>query len=257
MVKKRINLNKEEIFYHTRIVNIAISLEENRAFWENYHFDISKENLSTIAFEERWFGNKSMMRTRSLLNDLRYRYGRFPEALELLCAWKPSEPIIRQNIIHWHFQLADPLYRQFTGDFLIVRRNYPKPFIDVESTINWISEKVSNRWGFQTKKKIANNLISSASAAGLCSNKKGKKKLKYPQLSDLSLAYLLYLLRNISYEGTILENPYFRSVGLTDSFLEKRISSLPGFNYSKVVDIKEFQWDYPDLKTWSKKVLSI
>ena len=256
-VGKSLDINQEVTSDHTRLLRVSLSPEDNRAYWENYQSGIKLKNLATVAFEERWFGSKSMNRIKDLLNDFRYRFVRFPSALNVLCAWRPNDPFDRQNIAHWHLQLADPLYRDFTGSFLLSRRNLTRPRIDMAGTVRWITDRVGDRWAVSTKNKIAMNLVTSAADAGLCSNNPGIRNLSFPKVSDISLAYILYLLRECTFEGTLLDNPYLASVGLTGSFIEKRVRKLPGLSYSRMVNVQNFHWLHPDLKTWAKDVLSI
>ncbi|MCX5953197.1 MAG: hypothetical protein NTZ40_06835 [Cyanobacteria bacterium] len=39
----------------------------------------------------------------------------------------------------------------------------------------------------------------------------------FPLVPDDALTYLLHLLREVDFEGTVLANPYLRSVGLAAS----------------------------------------
>ncbi|MDI9636207.1 hypothetical protein QM565_10485 [Geitlerinema splendidum] len=108
---------KEVSQFHTRILRVSLAVEESRAYWEYLKRDTPKEKRATVAFEERWFGSKSMDRVRCLLSEFNHRYEAYPVALDVLMQWRPSDPLTRQNICHWHMQLADPTYRAFTGVF--------------------------------------------------------------------------------------------------------------------------------------------
>ena len=41
------------------------------------------------------------------------------------------DPATRQVICHWHAQLSDPIYRRFTGEFLIERRTLKDPKVEL------------------------------------------------------------------------------------------------------------------------------
>lgn len=74
------------------------------------------------AFEERWFGGKSEERIRGILPYFAARFDAFPPVLPVLGRSRSTEPETRRLVCHWHLQLADPLYRNFTGAYLVERR---------------------------------------------------------------------------------------------------------------------------------------
>ena len=256
-LKKTSNHNSEATSDHTLLLRMALSLEYNRAYWENYRPERTYENIAKVAFEERWFGNKSMSRIRLLLNNFRRRFDAYPQALNVLCKWRPTDARIRQNICHWHLQLSDPIYRDFTGEYLVNRREHPKPRVDRNVTARWLADRTGDKWSVATLNRVANNLLSSAAEAGLLSCKPGTRTLTYPHVDDMSLAYLLYLLRNIDFKGSLLSNLYLISVGLSDGYLEQRLRRLPGLNFSRMGDLQDFNWTYSDLENWANHMFSI
>jgi len=255
-LKKTPERNSEATSDHTLLLRMALSLEYNRAYWENLRPGITRKNIAKVAFEERWFGNKSMSRIRLLLTNFRRRFDAYPEALKVLCRWRPTDAKIRQIICHWHLQLADPIYRDFTGNFLVNRRRHPKPRVDRNVTARWLIDRILDKWSVATLNRVANNLLSSAAEAGLLSRKPETRTLIYPHVDDMSLAYLLYLLRNIEFKGTLLSNPYLLSLGLNDGYLEQRLRRLPGLHFSRMGDLNDFNWTYSDLETWANHALS-
>ncbi len=104
---------------------------------------------------------------------------------------------------------------------------------------------------------MAQGLLAAAGSAGLCSQKAGPRPLAYPSVAPEALAYLLYLLRGISFEGTLLDNPYLRSVGLEGGLLEDRLRRLPGISYWRMGELRDFGWQFPDLSTWADECLSL
>jgi hypothetical protein len=62
----------------------------------------------------------------------------------------------------------------------------------------------------------------------------------------------LYFLRSITYVGTLLDNPYLRSVGLEGHVLESRLEKLSSLNFKRVGDLTEFDWQHPSLTAWAE-----
>jgi hypothetical protein len=242
---------------HTRLLRFSLIVEESRAYWENLRLDIPKEERPAIAFEERWFGNKSMARIRGLLTELSHRYDAYPVAIALLTQWRPADPTTRQNICHWHLQLTDPIYRQFTGEFLERRRLHPNPNIDRDIAAKWLIPLLGTTWSTATVQRMASGLVAAATGAGLCSGGPGRRTLSYPKVTDEALTYWLYFLRHLKFEGSLLENPYFVSVGLSEGFLEQRLRKLPFLSFNRMGDLHDFGWEFSDLKTWATHGLAL
>lgn len=240
---------------HTRLQNLALGVEESRAYWANGNPAVPAADLSLRAFEERWFGAKSLNRVRVLLANLRARYNAFPEALEVLRRWQGMEPATRQVICHWHLQLSDPLYRRFTGGFLVDRRLGATPGLDLPVTIRWVSETQPDRWRPSTVFQFGSKLLSAASEAGLISPHKDPRRPLVPRVPDDALGYLLHLLRSVRFEGTVTANPYLGSVGLEPGDLSRRIRALPGIAYRQLGGVESFDWQYPSLTAWAEATL--
>ncbi|MBW4670331.1 MAG: DUF1819 family protein [Cyanomargarita calcarea GSE-NOS-MK-12-04C] len=254
---KLVCYGEENNDFHTRLLRTSLCLEESRAYWEHSRDDIPKNKVAVVAFEERWFGSKSMARVRSLLVELNYRFESYPVALLLLRYWCPSDPVTRQNICHWHMQLTDPLYRNFTGFFLEQRRQQPNANLDRSIVARWLTGQIKNDWSSATTLRMATGLIGACAAAGLCTGNTGMRQLQYPKVSDDALTYWLYFLRHVKFTGSLLDNPYLTSVGLSESFLEQRLRRLSSISFNRMGELYDFGWDYPDLKTWAIQVLGI
>jgi len=250
-------INAEATKEHTLLLRMALSAEDNRAYWENFRPEISKKEIAKVAFEERWFGNKSMARIQLLLTNFRRRFDLYPQALKVLCKWQPNDVKIRKNICHWHLQLADPIYRDFTGAFLNERRMHPEPRADRDIVARWLAQRIENKWAASTINRVSNNLISSAAEAGILSPVPGVRKLQHPHVDDLSLSYMLYLLREMKFNGTILSNPYLMSVGLIEGNLAQRLRRLKDLKFSLMGGLQEFDWAYIDLMDWANHTFSI
>ncbi|MBR8839457.1 MAG: DUF1819 family protein [Stigonema ocellatum SAG 48.90 = DSM 106950] len=248
---------KESHQFHTRLLRTSLALEETRAYWEHLRIDIPKEKLVVVAFEERWFGSKSIDRVRSLLVEFSHRFAAYPITLDILRHWQPSNPTTRENICHWHLQLTDPMYRNFTGVFLEQRRQQPNPNVDRDIVARWVTQQLESEWSAATTLRMATGLIAASADAGLCSENSGKRQLKYPKVTDEALAYWLYFLHHLSFTGTLINNPYFHSVGLNESFLEQRLRNLPGISFNRMGELYDFGWQYADLKSWTREFLGL
>lgn len=240
---------------HTRILRLALGVEDSRSYWELGDPAVPLAERTQRAFEQRWFGAKSLERVRFLLANFVHRYDAFPEALAVLRRWRAMEATERQIICHWHLQLSDPLYRRFTGYFLVERREIREPRIDRDVVLRWVKNEFPNRWSEATSVQFASKLLSAASEAGVLSPKSDPRSLLIPKVSDLALGYLLHLLRGLRFAGTLFDNPYLASVGLSEGFLDQRLRSLPGITFRRMQHLTEIDWDHPTLTAWAEERL--
>ena len=134
-------------------------------------------------------------------------------------------------------QLADSIYRTFTGVFLNQRRLQLNPSIERDVTARWVTQQLKSEWSSATTQRMATGLITSSAAAGLCTDNPGIRRLKYPQVTDEALTYWLYFLRHLCFQGSILDNPYLASVGLSEGELEQRLRRLPGLGAIRSTEI--------------------
>jgi hypothetical protein len=246
---------KEEQKFHTRILRVAMAIEDSSSYWQQQPIELGVSEIAAIAFESRWFGSKSMARVKALLADFRHRYDTYPVALTVLRQWRPTSTT-RQTLCHWHLQLSDPVYRSFTGEFLQVRQQQSNPIIDRDTTARWVRLHFPD-WSSATVLRMATSLLTCAADAGLCKSGPGQRNLCYPTVSDEALLYWIYWLRHLQFDGTLLSNPYFKSVGLDGGFLEQRLTKLSGLQFSRMGDLHEFAWDYPDFRHWAVDCLML
>jgi hypothetical protein len=240
---------------HTQLLRIALGIEEARAYWANVDPSVPPGPRALQAFEQRWFGPKSLERARTLLPYLAARYDVFPEALGVLRRWRKMEPAMRQVICHWHTQLTDPMYRRFTSEVLIERRALRDPKIDRPAVARWIRQTWPGRWAEATVLQFASKLLSAASEAGLVSPKRDPRALLFPKVPDVAIAYLLYLLRGIEHEGSLTENAYVVSVGLGEGLVEQRVRSIEGISIRRLGRLVEVDWAHPTLTAWAEATL--
>jgi hypothetical protein len=105
---------------HTRLLKCSLDLEESRAYWR--HSATPDPITAERAFTEYWFGARSLPRVALLLTNFRARFDAYPAALAVLQRWTDMDLAARRVVCHWHLQLSDPLYRAFTGTYLLERR---------------------------------------------------------------------------------------------------------------------------------------
>ncbi|WP_437796414.1 DUF1819 domain-containing protein [Sorangium sp. So ce693] len=240
---------------HTRILRLALGIEESRSYWEHVDPSVPVADRGLVAFEHRWFGSKSLERVRFLLSNFVDRYDAFPEALDVLRRWRSMDAATRQVVCHWHLQLSDPLYRRFTGQFLVERRGLRDPKVDREVVLRWVKHEFPDRWSEATLVQFASKLLSAASEAGVVSAKRDPRALLMPKVPDLALAYLMHLLRGLRFAGTLTENPYLTSVGLAEGVLDQRLRSLRGMTFRRMAHLTEFEWEAPTLTAWAEAAL--
>ena len=174
------------------------------------------------------------------------RFDAFPTALGVLRSAKLDDTTLRL-VCHWHVQLADPLYRRFTGELLVKRRTMKSASIDNATAEQWVESKYGGRWGDATRTQFASKLLASASEAGLLEGKL-TRKIVTPTVPDWALGYLLHLLRETKFKGTLSANPYLASVGISD--LAARVGSgIPGVA-AKGADLV---WAAPNLAAWAAR----
>jgi hypothetical protein len=245
----------EEREVHTRLLRLALGIEEARAYWSRVDPSVAPAARPLIAFEQRWFGAKTLERMKTLLPYLAHRYDGFPESLAVLRRWRDMEPAVRRVICHWHLQLTDPIYRRFTGEFLLERRSLQEPSVDRPAVARWLRQTWPDRWAEATVLQFASKLLSAAAEAGLVSQKRDPRKLTFPKVPDHALVYLLYLLRSLEIAGSLTENPYLSSVGLDGTFLDQRLKAVSGVTLRRMGRLVEFDWAYPSLTTWAEATL--
>ena len=235
---------------HTRMMKCTLEVEPSRSYWEACAANggpISKEQ----AFEKAVFGSKTFLRIDRLMADMRHRYDEYSFALEVLGKWHPMELSDRVLICHWHTQLVDPIYRKFTGEYLVERYYGPSGTIDNDLTSRWIEVAVPGRWQIPTRKKIASKMLTSAQTAGIVSSNRNLKTIEFPRVSDLALTYLMYLLKEITYTGTAINNPYLASVGIDSEEAIRRLRKIEHLGFCRQGGLISFEWQYSTMLDWA------
>lgn len=234
--------------FHTRLLKCSLEVDDCRAYW---HLAGSDRVTAARAFDDYWFGARSLPRVEELLRVMRARFDAYPSALETLHRWPHMAPDTRRSLCHWHLQLADPLYRRFTGKYLVQRRASARPTVTRDVVVGWVGRQEALRWNMSTRIQFASKLLSAAHAAGLVATKRDPRPVTVPTVRDEALEYLLYLLREVAFEGSLLDNPYLASTGLIGPVLEERLRGLPGLGFDRQSDLVDLDWRYPDLRAWA------
>lgn len=237
--------------FHTRLLKCDLAIDECRVYWQHASSEGKSPDPET-AFSEYWFGARSLPRVRMLLATLRERFDAWPEALRVLSRWQSMSPVVRRLICHWHLQLADPLYRQFTGVYLPQRRAEGKPGIRRTTVVQWIDQMCPARWQISTRIQFTQKLIHSAEQAGLLMKGDDTAELQTARVDDFSLTYLMYVLRFTQFEGTLLQNPYVASVGLDADEIVARLRRIPAIGLLRQSGLQEFNWQYDSLEDWAR-----
>lgn len=240
---------------HTRILRLPLAAAESRIYWEHIDPAIVNSERVKLAFEQRWFGAKSAERVKYLLSSFAARYDAYPSALNVLRQWSSMDLSTCQAVCHWHLQLTDPIYRRFTGQYLVERRSRPDARVDRDAVFRWVKNEFPEKWSEATCVQFASKLLSAALEAGLVS-KRDPRIIQFPKVTDCALAYWLYLLRETRFEGSLTNNAYLASVGLDEYQLSQRARALPGVTMRRMMSLVEFDWTYPDLLSWAKEVAS-
>ena len=239
----------EEQRLHTRVLKCTLESANSRIFWAESAPEQPMQ--AEAAFEAGWFGHRSLSRLRELLTNLRARYEAFPSALQVLHCWQRMGGDTQRLICHWHLQLSDPLYRQFSGDFLPDRLLQGQPTISKQQVVTWFGDAGGGRWSGSTRLALASKLLSTAHSAGLIKGKRDPRPIVFPLVPDDALTYLLHLLREVDIQGTLLANPYLRAVGLEGGMLSDRLKRLPDLSYGRQGDLVDMGWKHLDLADWA------
>lgn len=237
--------------YHTRLLKCSLEIEHCRAYWR-YVERSADENTAQVAFAEYWFGARSLPRVSRLVGDFRHRFDLFPPSLSVLHRWTTMDTVTRRVICHWHLQLADRLYRQFTGVYLAERASTGRADITRDRVVRWIEEAAPKKWMASTRIQFARKLLYSAYEAGIVKEDRDPRELQSPRVSDQALGYILYLLREIEFQGTLASNPYLASVGISPSELERRLRTFHACRFRRQGDLFEFTWAFDGLKKWAE-----
>lgn len=238
---------------HTRILRVTLAEPDCRAYWENVDLSMDASKRAVVAFEQRWFGAKSMARVQTLLAALADRFDAHPDALAVLKGWRGMSAATRVLVCHFHLQLSDPVYRTFTGQFLVQRRAAGHGHVERDQVERWVHDTWGDRWSAVTRLKFASNLLTAAGEAGLVGGRRDPRPLTSPNLTDDGLVYGLYFLREAGFEGNLFENLYMASLGLGSDELIHRLRNTDYLRIRRLGDVMDIEWAAPDMRRWAER----
>ncbi len=241
----------EATTYHTRLLKCSLEIEHCREYWQHVS-DFADECTARDAFAEYWFGARSLPRVRLLVANFRDRFDRFPPALSVLHRWSSMDSGTRRLICHWHLQLADRLYREFSGTFLIDRLASGRSELTRDVVVRWIEQIAPQKWTTSTRIQFATKLLYSAYEAGILRGRRDPREWQAPRVTDEALGYILYLLRSIEFQGTLVNNPYLASIGVSGAELERRLRTFSDCPLRRQGELFEFAWRYGSLAEWAE-----
>lgn len=241
---------------HTRILRCMLAADDCHAYWRAVDPGSPVAGRAELAFENRWFGTKSEARVRTLVGDMVERFDAYPEALALLHHAVEIPAALRPWICHLHLQLADPLYRRFTGELLPERRKLGHTTIDRPLVVRWVADAEPGRWSPSTCIKFASNLLATALEAGLIKNRLDPRSLELRHLPGEAIGYALYLLRGVELQAPITTGPYLRSLGVTPASLVTDAPRIPGIVCARIGDHVDVSYELPSLTAWGAQYLS-
>ena len=243
----------EQTQEHTRILRVMLAVEDCVAYWKAPAAEGELTQRTRAAFEGRWFGSKSEARVRTLMGDMALRFDSYPGALAALRAWSPPREVAPW-ICHFHTQLADPIYRRFSGGFLPERWVKGYRQVDRDAVARWVQECWPDRWSPATCAKFGSNLLATAFEAGLLKDRKDPRKLAVPRAPAVAVEYLLYLLREVAIDGQLLDSPYLRAVAPDDEEQRDVLRALTSVRLEALGDVRNLNWGYPDLLSWARAI---
>ncbi len=243
---------------HTRLMRCALEVDDARAYWERAataDLSGSHRDVARRAFDEYWFGDRSLERITVLVSNFRARFDAFPPALAVLAAWPAMDPDTRRVVCHWHTQLADPLYRDFSGRWLVDRRDAGRTDVTRDLVVRYVAGFGPDSWSPASHVQFASKLLSTAYAAGLVAGRRDPRPLATPRVPDDALRYLLHLLRDVAFDGTLVSNPYLASVGLVGSTLADRLRAMPDVHFARQAGTVDLELPHTSLRQWATHAL--
>lgn len=232
-----------------------LAVDDSYAYWQRVETEVPTSERARHAFECRWFGTKSEARIRTMMTDMTERFDAYPEALALLHEIGTVPAHLRPYICHLHTQLADPIYRRFTGEMLPNRRDVGQISIDRDVVARWSDSLEPGRWSPSTCVKFGSNLLATASDVGLVEGKKDPRKIPVPAIPDVALGYALYLLQSVEIQGTLERNPYLRSLGVDADAFGRLGARVPGLRITELGGVFEITWLETSLRDWGLRHL--
>src|SRR5262249_59710129 len=119
------------------------------------------------------------------------------------------------------------------GTYLAERRAGARPEVTRDLVAAWVGLHGPGHWTMTMRLQFASKLLSAAYSATVVTSNRDPRPIGTPRVPDEALEYLLYLLRETEFAGTLLDNPYLASVGLDGVGLVDRLRRLPGLAFRR------------------------
>lgn len=200
---------KEETSPHTGLLRLGLVVEQSQIFWCRAGQERDARVLAEQASRQEWFQDTSDSRSRYLVQQLSRR---FPPECRAELARSPD--LQASLVCHWHLQLTDPLYRLYTGEYLMERWSSPTQSVSLEGSNEWARKQAYTfGWRPNTVRRLASGLLSSATEAGLCRRSgRRERELRLPRVESRDREYLTSLLEKAGALGS--RSMYLLPVGL-------------------------------------------
>jgi bacteriophage exclusion system BrxA-like protein len=195
---------------HTGLLRLGLAVSHSVKFWSRATTDQPVDQICSAADREQWFGVLTESRLKYLVGQLQKR---FPYPARKLLSFRPRpEPHQNTLICHWHLQLTDPLYREYTSSFLLSCWSGPTTSVSIDSSASWVKRQpLAREWATSTQRRMASGLLSAATEAGLVARTgRNERELKLPTVDSENLMYLRKLLREA--DATDNEETYLMSL---------------------------------------------
>ncbi|MGE5788335.1 MAG: DUF1819 domain-containing protein [Myxococcales bacterium] len=254
-LQSRDGARTESTTTHARILRCTLAVADSQAYWQHADLDLVWAARSRRAFEGRWFGVRSEARVCTLIAEMAARFDAFPEALALLHELGTVPSNLRPYLCHVHTQLADPIYRRFTGEMLPTRRAHGQTTIDRDVVARWVANLEPGRWSVATCAKFASNLLATTAEAGLVLGQQDPRKLMLHAVPERVLGYVLYVLRGVRIQGSLDNNPYLRSLGIDPESFGRLGTCVPGVCVTELGRVIDVTWLEPNLRSWGLRYL--
>lgn len=239
---------------HTRILRCMLAVDDCAAYWRHFdrvHLCAPPAENARVAFAERWFGTKSEARVRTIMTDMSERFDMQPLAFRALHDVGTVPARLRPLICHFHTQLADPIYRRFTGDLLPSLRAQGRTSLDRPAVARWIESIAPGRWSAPTAMKFASNLLAAAHDAGLVAAKRDPRKVTLPNVPPIIVGWILYVLRDTVFEGSLVDNAYLRSLGIDRAALRAVAPRISGLRLVELGGAAELSFEAASIVDWA------
>lgn len=168
---------------------MGLEATASRIYWNHADPSQSSSEHRSRAASESWFPDLSEARRNYLLREFDKRFS--PAHLRALKAALPEPGAATALVCHWHLQWSDPLYREFTSDYLVGAWARPDARLDVDAVQSWLQGRGSHsEWSASTLRRLSSGLLAAAGEAGFLKGAGRKKELRTVTVDPAGMDYL-------------------------------------------------------------------